>query len=183
MKISCLIFFLFGCLFTYGQRSPIQGSFKTQADYVGNTYVYFEGVNISDYDFSDLTISCVNEMKDEENSFSLDELDSGDSFSVGIDDGWLWEPGEKLYITFANGKSFYWTYVPENNFIDDPVTPYSIQQQPNQQNKVCYECHGTGRCIVCGGSGTYSLYGQTSRCSACSGTGICSRCKGTKHEN
>ncbi|MDP3442498.1 MAG: hypothetical protein Q8T08_06505 [Ignavibacteria bacterium] len=134
MKKSYLIFFLFGCLFTYGQSSPIQGSFKTKADYIGNTYIYFEGVNNSDYDFSNLTIACINEVKNEKINFSLDKLDSGDSFLIGAKDGWFWERGEKLYVIFANGKSIYWVYNPHPNGYDqNAITTNNFSNNSNNK--------------------------------------------------
>jgi len=51
----------------------------------------------------------------------------------------------------------------------------------NNDNKpqLCYTCHGTGRCVVCGGSGIYSAYGYSSACSACNGSGKCWHCYGS----
>ena len=49
----------------------------------------------------------------------------------------------------------------------------------NNASQVCYTCLGTGRCRVCGGTGTYSIYGESKPCSACSGDGKCWHCKGS----
>lgn len=44
---------------------------------------------------------------------------------------------------------------------------------------VCWECHGSGKCWVCGGDGIIDYMPPGSQwCAACQGTGICPECGG-----
>ncbi len=60
------------------------------------------------------------------------------------------------------------------------VSPSYSSPAPSYSHPItCYTCHGTGRCVVCRGVGSNSMYGQTSDCSACSTTGKCWHCHGS----
>lgn len=95
-------------------QAQISGGFNTGTDIYGNKYVYFQGTNNSSYNIN-INILCRNDNLDEERAFNFSPLYSGNSFTIGPANGWIWQPGEKLYITYPNGKSVYWVFQPRNN--------------------------------------------------------------------
>jgi hypothetical protein len=97
------------------------------------------------------------------------------------------------YIKFDNKLAYESSNIEDNlERMNEAIQNYNniLQNYNNNLNHnnskkqtLCYECHGTGRCIVCHGSGIYSIYGQTNECSACKyHKGYCSRCNGTGYE-
>ncbi|MFI3261465.1 MAG: hypothetical protein R3Y26_01015 [Rikenellaceae bacterium] len=58
---------------------------------------------------SAIKISCINEYLGQKKDFNI-VVNSGTNFNVGPNEGWYWQSGEKLYITYSNGTSVYWTY-------------------------------------------------------------------------
>lgn len=80
--------------------------------YYGNGFVYFMGQNVSGYGLSKLTIKCVNNQLNQQQTFTMSFLANGKTFTIGPADGWEWQPGEQLFITYANGQSVYWAYQP-----------------------------------------------------------------------
>lgn len=184
-----ITFTLLSTLISLLSIGQISGGFLNGTDYSGNMFVYFKGTNISQNSVQ-IKIKSVNEQLDQEKSWDC-KLSSGDYFTVGLSDNWIWQSGEKLVITYPDGTSYYWIYVPLQNYNTfmtpswmDNILPIVNDNQfdlPNstEQYKVCYTCRGHGRCVVCGGSGVYSAYGFSSTCSACSGTGKCWHCQGS----
>lgn len=83
----------------------ITGCFYTQ-----NGNVVFKGTNNSGYKLESLTIICVNKTLAIEKTFTVDYLLNGAYFTVGVDDGWLWQHGEQLGVTFSDGSSIFWRY-------------------------------------------------------------------------
>lgn len=135
-KITFTILFAFTALFSIGQ---ITGGFFYGTDYGGNVYVYFQGTNISQYSIR-IEIRSINEQLDQEKSWNCN-LSSGDYFTVGPSDGWFWQPGEKLIITYSNGTSYYWVYALQqnynsyDNFMDrDIMTPAWMDNVPDINN-------------------------------------------------
>lgn len=111
--------------------SQVLGNFKHQVDNYGNFVVYFEGENITNNTLWNINLVCMNEEKGDKLSLSLNQLNSGGSFYIGPKEGWNWELGEKLFITFSNGKSFYWTYGKSatnhnNNIYQNPNNSYDV---------------------------------------------------------
>lgn len=126
-KIFFTILFAFTALFSIGQ---IAGGFYYGTDYGGNVYVYFQGTNISQYNLQ-FKIRSVNEQLDEEKSWNC-KLSMGENFTVGPSDGWYWQLGEKLIITYPNGASYHWVYAPQQNYNNN--YNYNNSPNPNQTN-------------------------------------------------
>lgn len=101
------LFLYLTCVFTTTLLAQINGGFYRQ-----NGYIYFIGQNVSGYSLSNLTIKCVNYALNQEQTFSMKFLSNGNTFAVGPSEGWVWQPGEKLTIIYANGQSVYWIYQP-----------------------------------------------------------------------
>lgn len=99
------------CTLSLSAVVQITGGFYTQ-----NGSVFFMGTNNSGYNLSGLTIKCVNNYLNQERTFTLNTMVNGSNFTVGDADGWTWQPGEHLYVTYSNGKSVYWTYQPSTNY-------------------------------------------------------------------
>jgi hypothetical protein len=110
LLIATIIFVVSYSIFS---QNPIQGQFLVGSDSYGNSVVYFRGNNISQY-ILPITVICVNETLRQQRSFSYN-VAPGYSFSIGPNEGWKWQPREKLYVYYQNGQSFYWTYTPANN--------------------------------------------------------------------
>lgn len=102
--------FLFFCLCTLFQLTilaQLSGGFYNQ-----NGSIYFVGQNVSGYSLSNLTVKCVNSALGQQQSYTVGFLANGDSFSVGPENGWYWQPGEQLFVTYENGQSVYWIFQP-----------------------------------------------------------------------
>jgi hypothetical protein len=82
-------------------------------------------------------------------------------------------------ITGKPVKTYEFALVSGNPGSVNSGSGYSGSGRAQNQQSLCYACHGTGRCAVCGGSGVYSNYGYSSPCSACNGTGVCWHCHGS----
>lgn len=106
-KIIFTLSFILVSLLSIGQ---ISGGFLNGTDYSGNMFVYFKGINISQ-NIVQIKIKCINEQLDQEKSWDC-KLSSGDYFTVGSSDNWIWQPNEKLIITYPDGTSYYWVYAP-----------------------------------------------------------------------
>lgn len=108
MKRGCLyvIAALFVCLNGYAQ---IKGGFYT-GTFQGQACIYFKGTNVSGKSLYNLKVYCVNEILSQQQEYTLDILDNNSSFELGPVNDWLWQPGEKLYVVYSNGKSVYWVY-------------------------------------------------------------------------
>lgn len=115
------IFLCLACLFTTTLFSQITGGFYNQ-----NGYIYFIGQNVSGYGLRNLTIKCVNSELNQQQTFTMDFLSKGNTFAVGPSEGWVWQPGERLIITYANRQSVYWIYQP---------TPVYNSPYDNSSNK------------------------------------------------
>ncbi len=102
--------FLFSCLcalFPLTMLAQLSGGFYNQ-----NGSIYFIGQNASGYSLSNLTVKCVNSALGQQQSYTVEFLANGDSFSVGSENGWFWQPGEQLFVTYGNGQSVYWVFQP-----------------------------------------------------------------------
>ncbi len=102
--------FLFSCLcalFPLTMLAQLSGGF-----YNLNGYVYFVGQNVSGYSLENMTVKCVNAALGQQQSYTVEFLANGDSFSVGPENGWYWQPGEQLFVTYENGQSVYWVFQP-----------------------------------------------------------------------
>jgi hypothetical protein len=108
MKKICLIIAILCGTMAYGQNLYISGSFKIGMDDNGNRVVYFQGNNLTRYNIP-ITIMTVNEELNENRRWAFNFF-AGKSFSIGPNEGWFWQPGEKLIIYFPNGQSTYWVY-------------------------------------------------------------------------
>jgi hypothetical protein len=130
MKLIIPSLFFFYCFSAIGQ---VNGDFKCEFDNNGNKIVYFEGQNITNMALWNVKIDCVNSSKGDKLSFLLNQLNSGDSFYIGPNEGWNWELGEKLYITYSNGQTFYWTYENTMNTPNDESITIPNDQSPSIQ--------------------------------------------------
>ena len=102
--------FLFSCLcalFPLTMLAQLSGGFYNQ-----NGSIYFVGQNASGYALRNLTVKCVNVALGQQQSYTIGSLADGDSFSVGPENGWFWQPGEQLFVTYGNGRSVYWAFQP-----------------------------------------------------------------------
>lgn len=124
MKRILLSLFLIG-LFATTSLAQISGGF-----YMIDGYVYFKGQNASGYGLGNITIQCVNSYLGQQLEFTMDFLPNGNSFTIGPSNGWEWQQGEQLFITFANGQSVYWTYQPVPAY-DSPYDNYSDDSYSN----------------------------------------------------
>lgn len=123
------------CVFTTTLLAQITGGFYNQ-----NGYIYFIGQNVSGYGLSNLTIKCVNNELNQQQTFTMDFLSNGNRFSVGPSEDWVWQPGERLIITYANGQSVYWVYQPapiynspyDNSFNNSSNNNMVIREQIRQ---------------------------------------------------
>ena len=149
-KTIFTILLAFTSLFSIGQ---VTGGFYYGTDYGGNVFIYFQGTNVSQYSIQ-LEIKSVNEQLKEEKSWNCN-LAPGNYFTIAPSDGWFWQPGEKLIITYSNGTSYYWVYAPQqnynsyNDFMDrDIMTPSWMYDIPdisdyNQFNSTNSKSHRT----------------------------------------
>lgn len=96
-------------LLTCSAQAQISGGFYYGSDVYGNGFVYFQGSNVSASNLN-IKVICKNDDLDEEKVFYFTPLYSGNNFTIGPADGWIWQPGEKLYIIYPNGKNVYWIY-------------------------------------------------------------------------
>ena len=126
---------LFLCVFFGGTltlMSQITGGFYQQ-----NGYVYFMGQNISGGALRNLTIRCVNSVLSQQQTFRMNFLVNGGTFTVGPNDGWAWELGERLIVTYANGQSVYWDFqpVPTLGMPDDNMYYYNNSTSDNMVDR------------------------------------------------
>lgn len=89
--------------------TQINGGFY-YGSFQGQTYVYFQGVNVSGKSLYNLKVYCVNEVLGQRQEYTLDALDSNGTFELGPANNWVWQPGEKLGLIYSNGQSVYWIY-------------------------------------------------------------------------
>jgi hypothetical protein len=108
MKKLFLVIAILSGVMTHAQNPYISGGFNIGSDYYGNRYVYFQGTNITQYNIP-ITVVSVNEELNENKKWSF-TLIAGGAFSIGPNESWYWQPGEKLFVYFSNGQSIYWTY-------------------------------------------------------------------------
>lgn len=102
-----LVVLIMVCSLSTMSLAQITGGFYNQ-----NGSVYFMGANNSGYKLGKITIKCVNSYLQQEQTFTMNYMLNGSNFTVGEADGWIWQPGEQLFITYSNGQSVYWTYQP-----------------------------------------------------------------------
>lgn len=122
-----LVFFVaFFGVFITSLCAQISGGFYNQ-----NGAVCFVGQNVSGYVLNNLTINCVNAALNQRTTLTLNFLANGASFSVGPTEGWMWQPGEQLYVTFANGQTVYWTFQPVTPSYTVPDNSYSPSSSNN----------------------------------------------------
>lgn len=93
------------CQFT--MLAQLLGGFYNQ-----NGHIYFVGQNVSGNSLRNLTVQCVNSTLNQQQSYTVRFLANGETFSVGPGDGWFWQQGEQLWVTYGNGQSVYWTFQP-----------------------------------------------------------------------
>lgn len=124
------LFFCFCVMCLLTLSAQLSGGFYNQ-----NGYVYFVGRNVSGYSLRNLTIRCVNPALNQQQTYVVKSLANGETVSVGPDDGWFWQPGEQLFVTYGNGQSIYWTFQPVYN------TPYdnSLSGSSSSDNLVIQE--------------------------------------------
>lgn len=108
------------CTTSIASVAQITGGF-----YSKNGSVYFRGTNNSGYKLGSLKIKCVNSYLKQERTFTMNYMMNGSNFTVGEADGWIWQPGEQLFVTYSNGQSVYWIY---------QSTTYSNPSYDNQYN-------------------------------------------------
>lgn len=113
MKKICVIIAILSGIMAYGQNPYISGSFNIGYDDNGNEVVYFQGNNLTNYNIP-ITVVSVNEELNQNRRWSFNSF-AGKSFSIGPNEGWSWQPGEKLVIYFSNGQSIYWVYGASQN--------------------------------------------------------------------
>lgn len=70
--------------------------------------------------------------------------------------GWDWCRGDYAALLHGNRIRTRWDFPP-------PM-------------ETCPECHGSHRCLRCGGTGRFMIGGEQFVCRACGGSGICQRC-------
>lgn len=147
------------------QNIPINGQFLTSQDNRGHIVVYFKGFNACQFAIK-AEITCVNKITKERVSYELKSLAPGQAFTIGPENNWYWQPGERIYITVGTNTA-YWIFNPQTR----------IETTTNRTT--CARCLGSGneRCLRCSGSGTTAL-GES--CSSCYGTGekSCAYCAG-----
>lgn len=97
--------------------SQIQGGFYSFYDNYGYSHIYFKGTNLTQYNY-DITITYLNTITGEKKVKYCKPLYSNNNFTIGENDGWWWQPGEYLIITYSNGKSYYWRYGDAYNTIN-----------------------------------------------------------------
>ena len=110
------------CAFFYSSlslMSQIVGGFYQQ-----NGYVYFMGQNVSGFTLRNLTIQCVNAVLSQQQTFTMNFLANGGTFTVGPNDGWAWEVGERLIVVYANGQSVYWDFQPVPAYVAPNTNMY-----------------------------------------------------------
>lgn len=113
------------CSISIVSLAQITGGFYAQ-----NGSVYFMGTNNSGYKLGCLTIKCVNTYLQQERTFTMDYMLNGSNFTVGEANGWTWQSGEQLFITYGNGQSVYWTYQPSTY----TATSYNNQYNNNSSS-------------------------------------------------
>ncbi|GEM_PF-3605856 len=128
-----ITFTLLSTLISLLSIGQISGGFLNGTDYSGNMFVYFKGTNISQNSVQ-IKIKCINEQLDQEKSWDC-KISIGGYFTVGPSDNWIWQSGEKLIITYSDETSYYWIYVPlqnYNTFINrDIMTPSWMDNIPD----------------------------------------------------
>jgi hypothetical protein len=140
-KVIFSLIFIFISLFSISQ---IVGGFYYGVDSYGNPCVYFKGTNISEYEIQ-IDISSVNELLNQEKRWNC-SLYPDHSFTIGAEDQWYWQVGEKLIITYANGASRYWIFSPNSNNgninfsnpYSDNINPDNDIMSPFQNNSDFY---------------------------------------------
>ena len=115
-----LVLLIMICTTSIVSVAQITGGFYSQ-----NGSVYFMGTNNSGYKLGSITIRCVNSYLQQERTFTMNYMLNGSNFTVGEADGWTWQPGEQLFVTYSNGNSVYWIYQP---------TTYTNPSYDNQYN-------------------------------------------------
>lgn len=100
---------LFVCIFGEAQ---VKGGFY-YGTFQGQTCAYFKGTNVSGRSLYELKVYCANEVLNQQQEYTLDILENNDSFELGPVNGWMWQPGEKLYVVYNNGQSVHWVYATE----------------------------------------------------------------------
>lgn len=128
---------------TFAQNIPITGEFKTHYDTFGNASIYFEGKNISYYPIYNISVLCVNEVLGQKRDFFQKVLLSGHSFYIGISQNWVWQSGEKLYLT-VNGQTVYWQYgkPPKSNYSKSRTNTNTNTN--TKKRTMCTRCNGSG---------------------------------------
>lgn len=119
MKRTMKRIFLLFCLAVICQLTvwaQLSGGFYNQ-----NGCVYFVGQNVSGYALGNLTVRCVNFVLNQRQFYSVESLANGGSFSIGPENGWQWQPGEQVIVTYQSGLSVYWTFQPASAY----GVPYS----------------------------------------------------------
>ena len=148
--------------FSIGQ---INGGFFYSIDEYGNWYLFFKGTNTSEHQIS-FKIKSINENLNQEKNWNC-ELAPEKYFTVGPEDNWAWQPGEKLVVTYPDGSSCYWTCVHKN---DNPrmntVLSSGASHFNSPQPRKCSCCRGTGINPI---ASTVAAFGSTEEhwCSTC----------------
>lgn len=119
MKWIVLLFLCLTPILSTDLLAQVSGGFYNQ-----DGFIYFQGQNVSGYGLRNITIRCVNSYLNQQHEFTIDFFPNGNIFTISPSDGWEWQQGEQLFITFANGKSVYWTYQPVSVY-NSPYDNYS----------------------------------------------------------
>ncbi len=110
--MRCILLFLcLSAICKLTALAQLSGGFYNQ-----NGYVYFVGQNVSGHVLRNLTVKCVNSVLNQQQSYSLCFLANRDSFSIGPENGWQWQPGEQLCVIYENGQSVYWIFQPAPSY-------------------------------------------------------------------
>jgi hypothetical protein len=73
---------------------------------MGQSFLYFQGKNVSGHPLN-IKVTCVNEGLKQHSTFTFSNLANGKVFTIGPANGWVWQNGEKLYVSYGN-KKVYW---------------------------------------------------------------------------
>ena len=107
MKLKTILFII--CFFVFSGKgiAQVSGTFYYAFDQ-GQLIIYFQGTNWSRRDLHNVKVKCVDEQLKQQWEITLEIVASGSPFIVGPGRKWMWQMGEKLYITYADGKTLCW---------------------------------------------------------------------------
>ena len=87
--------------------SQVKGGFYIGKNNIGNKYIYFRGQNYSQYTIQ-INLCASNDRLNQRLYWQYVLLPL-QTFTIGPEDGWIWQIGEKLWIQYQNGQYGSWT--------------------------------------------------------------------------